>query len=61
MLDLRFDPYPLYSAPLHRELAGHRKVRFDGWRILYSVREDDLQVIIWDIRPRNARTYLNVP
>jgi mRNA-degrading endonuclease RelE of RelBE toxin-antitoxin system len=61
ILDLRSEPYPQYSEPLLRELQGRRKIRLNGWRILYSVSDADHLVIVWDIRPRNANTYLNLP
>jgi mRNA-degrading endonuclease RelE of RelBE toxin-antitoxin system len=61
ILALRSEPYPPESEPLLRELQGRRKIRLNGWRILYSVSDVDRLVIVWDIRPRNANTYLNVP
>lgn len=60
ILGLKDDPYPPNSAALQRELAHLRKIRVDGWRILYQVKEADRIVVIREIRPRDAETYLNV-
>ena len=61
LLDLREDPYPPDSEPLGRELRGRRRVRLNGWRIIYTVNETDHTVIVWDIRKRSPDTYLNLP
>lgn len=58
---LQNDPCPPYSEPLERELVDRRKIKIDGWRLVYRVYEDDFVIIILMIRPRDRRTYLNVP
>lgn len=58
---LQVDPYPPYSEPLDRELQGRRKIKSNGWRLVYRVYEEDLLILILMVRPRNRRTYLNVP
>ena len=60
ILDLAFDPYPHYAEPLRRELTGYYKIKLKGWRIIYSVDEEDQAVFIRDVRPRNRNTYLNI-
>ena len=60
VLGLKEDPYPPNSVPLRRDLAHLRKIRTDGWRIIYQVKEADRIVVIREIRPRNAHTYLNL-
>jgi mRNA-degrading endonuclease RelE of RelBE toxin-antitoxin system len=60
ILSLKEDPYPPTSAPLRRDLAYLRKIRVDGWRIIYQVKEADQTVVIREIRPRDADTYLNL-
>lgn len=51
------DPYPPESGELERELAGLRKLKIDGWRLVYEVDEEDRTVRIWAIRPRGPKTY----
>ena len=58
---LQDDPYPPYSEPLERELVGRRKIKIDGWRLVYRVYENDILVVILMIRPRDRRAYLNIP
>lgn len=60
LLDLRDDPRPAYSKPLGRELRGLRTIRIDGWRLVYSINEEDRIVIVVGIRPRGPNTYLNI-
>lgn len=60
LLDLRYDPYPSHSSPLTRELARWRKIRVDGYRIIYRVDEEDKIIFVRDIRPRSTSTYLNL-
>ena len=62
LLDLRDDPYPLYSKGLEpgRELHKIRVIYVDGWRIVYQVEEDDQTVIVLAIKKRNPDTYLNL-
>jgi mRNA-degrading endonuclease RelE of RelBE toxin-antitoxin system len=60
ILGLKDDPYPPNSAALRRDLSHLRKIRIDGWRIIYQVKETDQIVIIREIRPRDAHTYLNL-
>ena len=59
--NLQVDPYPPYSEPLERELHDRRKIKIDGWRLVYRVYEEDVLILILMVRPRNRRTYLNVP
>ena len=59
--ELKVSPRPLGSEPLLRELRGRHKLKVDGYRIIYSIKEDDQMVVILTIRPRTRRTYLNVP
>lgn len=59
--ELKVDPRPLSSEPLLRELRGRYKLKIDGYRIIYSIKEDDKIVVILTVRSRTRRTYLNVP
>lgn len=59
--ELKVDPRPLGSEPLLRELSGRHKLKIDGYRIIYSIKEDDKIIAILTVRPRIRRTYLNVP
>ena len=60
LLDLRDEPRPAYSKPLTRELRGLRAIPIDGWRLIYSINEEDRIVIVVGIRPRGPNTYLNL-
>ena len=60
ILDLRVEPRPEYSKALGRELQGQRTIRVDGWRVIYTVNDDDQIVIILAIRPRGKNTYLGL-
>lgn len=60
LLDLKEDPRPAYSEPLQRELAGLRKIKVDGWRVIYTVNDEDRIVIVVGIRPRGPNTYLDL-
>lgn len=57
LLDLRLDPYPPESTPLRREYANLRKIRVDGWRVLYKVFGAARAVRILAVKPRDADTY----
>ena len=61
LLDLREEPYPPDSKPLGRELRSRRRIRLNGWRIIYTVDESEQRVIVWVIRRRGPDTYLNLP
>ena len=60
LLDLRHDPYPPESEVLEREYGDLRKIKIDGWRILYKVYEQDRVVKVALIGPRNADTYRQI-
>ena len=60
VLHLRDDPRPANSE-LQRELQGRFRLKIDGWRVFYKVDEHDRVVTVLEVRPRNCRTYLNVP
>ncbi|MBV7334645.1 type II toxin-antitoxin system RelE/ParE family toxin [Chloroflexi bacterium TSY] len=59
--DLCEDPRPVDSEPLFRELTGLYRIRVDGWRVIYSIDEEDKVVKIETVRPRDENTYLNLP
>ncbi len=59
VLDLQENPRPPDSKPLGRELIGLHRIRFDGWRIIYQIDEDDGIVTILAVKPRTADTYLD--
>lgn len=60
ILSLQEDPYAPDSEPLERDLSHLRKIKINGWRIIYQVKEADQVVVIRDIRPRGPNTYLNL-
>ena len=60
LLDLRYDPYPEYSLVMERKYDGFRRIRVDGYRIIYAVREDTKEVWIWKIAPIDGATYVNL-
>jgi mRNA-degrading endonuclease RelE of RelBE toxin-antitoxin system len=43
------------------QLTGRYRIRIDGWRILYLIRDADQVVTVLDVRRRTRNTYLNVP
>lgn len=55
LLDLREEPYPPDSLAMFDEHTGFWRIRVDGYRIVYTVREG--AVVIWMVEPRTARTY----
>ena len=61
ILELATDPFPPDARALARELQGRYRIRVDGWRIIYLVNETDKSVKILAVRPRDERTYLNLP
>ncbi|MEM7532514.1 MAG: type II toxin-antitoxin system RelE/ParE family toxin [Chloroflexota bacterium] len=54
------DPYPPGSQ-LEDELQHRYRFRVNGYRIIYMVNEQDKVIRILTVRPRNQKTYLNVP
>lgn len=57
---LRDDPYPVGSE-LEDELVHRRRLKLNGWRVIYKVDEHDRLITILAIRKRNRHTYLHVP
>ncbi len=60
VLALQYEPYP-DESDLQDNLSHRRRIRVGGWRVIYKVDESDAKVTILAIRPRNRKTYLNVP
>lgn len=60
MLNLREDPRPPNSE-LQRELQDRYRIKIAGWRVFYRVDDRDQVVTALEVRPRNRKTYLNVP
>lgn len=60
--ELRADPHPAQAEPLKsgRELHDAYKVKIDGWRVVYRVRQQDWVILILAIEPRSKDTYLNL-
>lgn len=56
---MRLDSPPAYAEALERELEGLSKIKINGHRIIFCVRDDLITIL--DIRRRNRNTYLNVP
>lgn len=55
LLDLRDEPYPADSKAMERENTGFRRIKVDGYRIVYRVEGD--AVVIWKVGPRDKDTY----
>ena len=60
--DLQTDPHPPEAEPLKlgRELAGSYKVKINGWRVVYRLRNEDHVIVILTIGQRDENTYLNL-
>lgn len=55
LLDLRVEPEPVDSEPMRDQYKGFRRIRVDGYRVVYRIEND--VVMIWKIAPRTAKTY----
>jgi len=55
LLDLRDEPEPIDSEPMRSQFAGFRRIRVDGYRIIYRLEGN--AVMIWKIAPRTRKTY----
>lgn len=60
ILDLRYDPHLPESAALSREYGDLRRIKLDGWRVLYRVYSLDRAVKIISIEKRGPETYQNI-
>jgi mRNA interferase RelE/StbE len=61
ILALADDPRPPHALAMSDQLTGRYRIRIDGWRILYLIRDADQVVTVLDVRRRTRNTYLNVP
>ena len=59
--DLAVDPYLADSDELGRELQNRRRIRVEGWRIVYGIDTTNRVVKVLALRPRDENTYLNLP
>lgn len=60
ILDLRYDPHLPESVSLGREYGDLRRIKLDGWRILYKVYARDRVVKIISVEKRGPETYQNI-
>ena len=60
VLDLRIHPYADPSESLNRELADLRRIKIDGWRIIYKVNEADRVVRVLAVKQRGPDTYTTI-
>lgn len=60
ILNLGHDPYPPSAEDLIAPYRGIRKIKLDGWRILYEVSEEDQVVTIIAVKRSDRATYLNL-
>lgn len=60
LLDLRDNPYPKDSLAMARQYEGFRRIRVDGYRIIYKVDDNAKEVWIWKIAPRDGNTYVSL-
>ncbi len=58
--ELRDDPYPMIAEELRDQYKGIWKIKVDGWRIFYEVKELDRQVIVLAVKRRTPNTYNNI-
>jgi addiction module RelE/StbE family toxin len=61
ILDLRVDPYPPQTEELRDHFVGIWKIKVNGWRIFYSVNEQDKIVTIRAVKRRTRNTYTSIP
>jgi mRNA-degrading endonuclease RelE of RelBE toxin-antitoxin system len=54
---LKSDPYPPIAEELRDNLAGTWRIKFDGWRFMYEVNEQDRIIVIIKIARRDRDTY----
>lgn len=60
ILELASDPYPLISEPLRDQYDDLRKIKVDGYRIIYKVNEADRTVTVSAVKRRDRDTYTNI-
>ena len=60
ILDLRYAPQPPESGSLGREYGDLRRIKLDGWRILYKVYARDRVVKVISVEKRGPETYQNI-
>ena len=55
LLDPRDEPMPVDSSPMREKYEGFRRIRVDGYRIVYRIENN--VVMIGKIAPRTRKTY----
>ena len=60
LLDLRENPFPDDSLAMFRQYAGFHRIRVGGYRIVYKVDEEAMEVWVWKIAPRDRDTYASL-
>lgn len=61
LVDLRSEPHPPTAEELRDHYAGIWKIKIDGWRLFYEVREGDKLIVIIAIKRRDRDTYRHIP
>lgn len=58
--ELRSDLYPTIAKELRDQYRGIWKIKVDGWRIFYEVREAEQRVIVIAVKRRTPDTYISL-
>lgn len=58
LYDLHFEPYPPNAEELRDHFKGIWKIKVNGYRIFYQIRDD--QVVVINIKRRTPSTYSNI-
>ncbi|RIK39170.1 MAG: type II toxin-antitoxin system mRNA interferase toxin, RelE/StbE family [Chloroflexi bacterium] len=61
LIALADDPRPEEARALDGELAGYYRLRIDRYRMIYTIREEFVTVVIVRVIQRNNETYKGLP
>ncbi len=57
ILELEYDPHPPVADSLRDQYDDVYKIKVDGWRIFYTIDEDDRIVRVINVKRRTRDTY----
>ena len=58
--DLRNEPFPADAEELRDHFSTVWKIKIDGYRIFYRVKEEDQTVVVHNVKRRDRNTYTSV-
>ena len=58
--DLTDEPYPPQAEELRDHYRGIYKIKIDGWRIFYTVNENDKTILLVSVKRRTPDTYTSL-